>query len=440
MMKKIILIIIIFLYSGAFAFKNYTIDINLDFFKKFNDSYFEKYIFEAYENNHDLKKARWQIEQYRYEINNAFARELPNLSVSSNYLGTHFPKGDANFFIRENSYILPFNLSFEPDLLLKNKDNIVKNKELYKAKIMDATNTYISLLTDVATSYVNILLYDYLIEKQKEVIENKKQNETKNQHKYHLGIIDIIDFNDIEKELESQKSLLNILVKNRNQTLYHFATLIGLSPDCIGEIKRGTLEDFEYQGKIPTEIESRIIFQRPDVIEIEKKLKAAKLDITIAKKDFFPNFKLNGGIVFDTAGPGNFFSWNSSFAYLLAGLTQDIFKGGAKWANFKIKKAKYYELVETYRQKDLTALQEVNNALNIIKQDSESEKNFMVQVNYSKEENRLNKRKLHYGIISNIDFINSTIELLQKYQFLAISKATRLVDYFTLYKATAGHI
>lgn len=78
----------------------------------------------------------------------------------------------------------------------------------------------------------------------------------------------------------------------------------------------------------------------------EAKLEAAKIDIKVARKEFLPSFNITGIWTFNTLASGTFFSWESSLAALLAGATQDIFKGGIKKANLKMKKAKYEELFE----------------------------------------------------------------------------------------------
>ena len=114
---------------------------------------------------------------------------------------------------------------------------------------------------------------------------------------------------------------------------------------------------------IPFEISSDKIFARPDVQSALYKLQSAKIDITVAKKDFFPTFNITGFYVFNTLGPGNFFSWRSTFAALIAGAAQDIFTGGKKIANLRLKKARYDELFENFLQTDLNAIKEVNDAL-----------------------------------------------------------------------------
>ena len=413
--------------------------INVDFFTKFNDEIFEKYIFEALENNHDLKQANYKVEQFRYEISSQFARQLPELSASSNYLGTHFPD-DNNFLLNKNSYVLPLRASWELDLLLKNKDKTKSKKKLYKASLANRKAAYISLLTDVANTYINILLFDYLIKIQAEIVKDKILNSDFNKNKYNYGTISFIDLNDIFAELNSQKVLYENLVKQQKTNLYNFASLIGRSAYNCENISRGTQENFEYQNEIPEAIENELIFSRPDLIEIENQLQSAKIDVTVARKDFLPTFNVNSFLVFDTAGSGNFFSWNSSFAYLIAGLTQDVFKGGSKIANLKIKKARYQELLEKYLQADLNAIKEVNNALNLIKQDTLAQEYSQNQVELEMKNFLASTRKLKSGVISKIDYLQNKNSLNQRQQLLGYTKASRLMDYFTLYKAVGGQL
>ena len=413
---------------------------NLEFFNNFNDEYLTQYISRALENNHELKKTNHVVEQYRLEIKNSFSQELPKLSVGANYLETHFPNGDMNIFLDKNSFVLPFQASYEPDFLLKNRDKTKSTKKLYLAELAKQQNIYISLLSDVASSYINILLYDDLINKQLDILKNNDKNLIKNEKKFNLGVIDSTNLNDIKKENTNQKTIYDNLIKNRNTIINNFCLLIGDSADNSSDIKRGKLEKFEYVKKIPENIDSNIIYSRPDLIEIENKLKSAKIDITVAKKDFFPSFKLNCFLAFDTAGSGNFFSWESSFAFLIAGLTQDIFTGGKKIANLKIKKARFQELFEMYKQADLNAIKEINNALNIIKYDKLTENNAKKEV-YLEEKNYNNSnKKLKRGVISEIELLESKNSLNQKQQILSGAKASRLINYITLYKALGGQL
>ena len=416
--------------------------LNIDFFKKFNDEYLFSYIVEALENNHDLKSANHRLEQFKYEINSQFSQELPSLSVTGAYLGAHFPKSDTGdfLFIRSNAFILPFQVKYEPDFLLKNHDKTKSKRKLYTAQLANQKATYISLLTDVAGVYFNILLTDYLIKKQIQVLKCKKENLSLTDKKFKNGIVSSIELNDYRKKYTNQKLLYDNLIKNQKTMLYSFAVLLGKSPDCINEIKRGKIENIEYQDTIPKCISSDTLLNRPDLVEIENKLKSAKIDIKVARKEFLPNFSINGIYAMDTASGGNFFSWNSVFAILLAGATQDIFRGGYKIANLKIKKAKYQELFEQYKQADLNAIKETNNALNLIKQDRISEKSTLYQVFLQNKICKSSQKKLKQGTISKIEYLDDKATLNSIQQLWASSKTARLVDYVTLYKALGAEL
>lgn len=428
-----VIILLAFLNSKGFCY-------NLEFFSKFNDKYLENYIQMALLYNHKLKQAQKTLEQYRLEVKKTFSKELPQASVGSNYLGTHFPRNDRNFFVKNNSYILPLAARYEPDFLLKNRDKTKSQEKLYEAQIEKTQGVYIALLVDVASTYVNLLLNDYLIEQQKEIIKNKEENYRLNSLKFLKGTIEKTDLNQKENSLLEQKEILDNFEKTRNSILCSLALLTGQSAKNIDEFERGKLKDFEYIDSIPEIINSDLIYNRPDIKEIEKKLKSAKIDIKIAKKDFFPSFNVTGYLVFDTVGPGNFFSWNSSFAFLVAGLTQDIFKGGEKIANLKIKKARFEELLEEYLEADLNAIKELNNTIFSIKENSKIEKKAFKNVSLKLENTLFSKRKLERGVISNLEFLDSKTELEFKNQLLAASKATRLIDYFSLYKVLGGEL
>ena len=143
-------------------------------------------------------------------------------------------------------------------------------------------------------------------------------------------------------------------------------------------------------------------------------------------------------MVFDTAGAGNFFSWGSSFAYLLLGAAFDIFKGGKKIANLKIMKNRYLELVEKYAQQDLIAVKEVNNALNIINQDLKNEQISLSKLELKNRNYKISSKKYKNGVIAASDILDEKISLIQQEQIALSAKALRLIDYFTLYKAVGG--
>jgi outer membrane protein TolC len=304
----------------------------------------------------------------------------------------------------------------------------------------DEQSAYLALLTDVATVYTNILEYDKLVEEQEKIVANYNQILNDDNKKLSRGVINSTELNNSKSKLEDANIALENLLKQREILLMQFAVLIGRSADSSGNIERGSIDNFEYSAVIPSEIESDVIFSRPDVKRAEAGLEKAKIDIRVARKEFLPKFNITGIWAFNTIAPGSFFSWESSLAAILAGATQDIFAGGRKIANLKYQKAKYEELFEQYRQTDLDAVKEVNTSLCIIKHDTEIENG--VNEKLRLEANTLNsaEKMLNRGVVSKSQYLNSENLYISKDMDLTKAKTQRLVNYYTLYKTVGGKL
>ena len=438
MIKKILLLSsLLFFAQTCFAMD--INELNIEFFNRFNDENLNSYIQQALNNNHDLKKAEHVVEQYRQQVKYSLGKELPSFSVGANYLGIKVPELD-NFQLKDNAFILPFIANYEADLLLKNRDKTRAVKKSYEAAKSDEKAIYLALLSDVATVYTNILQYDELIEKQAKVLKNQEEILERSNKKFECGVISTTELNNAKKNVETVRSSLENLKKERETAMMQLAVLTGNSSLNISEMKFGTLENFEYTGEIPEEISSEVIFARPDVKASEAKLEKAKIDVRVARKEFFPRFNIVGIWAFNTIAPGTFFSWESSLAAILAGATQDIFKGGMKVANLKIQKAKYEELFEDFNQTNLEAVKEVNTALCIIKHDKQIEENTKNELKLETEILGNAQRKISQGVISEPEYLAEENRLIGTQTDYAQAKTQRIVNYFTLYKAVGGQL
>lgn len=439
MMVKKLLLIVVLLFTSQSCFAVDIQELNIDFFKKFNDENLNCYIQQALDNNHDLKKAGQVVEQYRQQTKYSLGKELPSFSVSANYLGIKVPELD-NFQLKDNAFVLPFVASYEADFLLKNRDKTKAVKKSYEAAKFNEKTIYLALLSDVASVYTNILQYDDLIEKQTEILKNQEEILNRSNKKFERGVISSTELNNIKKSVETSKSTLEKLQKERETAMMQLAVLTGNSASNTADMKVGDLDNFEYSGEIPDEISSDVIFARPDVKMAEANLEKAKIDVRVAKKEFFPRFNIVGVWAFNTIAPGTFFSWESSLAAILAGATQDIFKGGMKVANLKIQKAKYEELFEDYNQTNLEAVKEVNTALCIIKHDRQIENNAKSEMNFETENFANAGKKLDRGVMSEPEYLAEENKLINTQTNYTQAKTQRIVNYFTLYKAVGGQL
>lgn len=414
--------------------------VNICWWDRFNDPYLKDYVLKAIECNHDLKKASWQVEEFRQNARLSFNQELPTMSVSTVYTGINTPRFFGGRDIAKNIFAVPFVLRYEPDLLLKNRDKTKSATKAYEASRFEEQATYISLVSDVTTTYLNIIKFDKMIDLQTQLTKLKAEVLRRETSKYNRGTITATELNDAKKDLESSCNNLNDLIKMRQRALNQLAVFIGDPPIDCNCLKRTQFDKFEYYSRIPCSIPSDIIFSRPDVQAAQKKIEKAKIDIRISKKEFFPRFNIVGIYAFNNAGSDNFFSWKEAFALAFAGATQDIFKGGAKVTGLRISRARCEQLFENYKQTDLNSLQEVHDSLCYIEQDTkiDNETKHKLQIQFDNYNRVISKYRR--GVASCLDVLTAKQALIAMNQETVNSKTNRIIDYITLYKAVGGQL
>jgi len=412
--------------------------VNIDWWDNFSDPMLKCYILQAIANNHDAKKASWKVEEYKYNIKLQFSKELPSLSVGGDYILNHVP--DTIKGTKSNIFAVPFLASYEADIFLKNHDKTKSTKMAYQSSKFQEQSVYISLASDVATTYINLIKYDKQIQIQKEFLDVKTEELKREEARYKRGVTSVPKLNEYKKAYESAKSDLDELIKSRDKALNQLAVLIGECPENVSTIKRSSWDDFYYKNQIPTEISSDVTFCRPDILAAEADLEKANIDVRVARKEFLPTFKINGIYSLSNIGPDGFGTWGSTIAALVAGATLDLFKGGYKVANLKVYKAKYEQMFEAYRQADLKALKEVNDSLLIIKEDTKIDANAGEKLKIETDNYQRATESYKKGVISYPDLLSSQEQLLNMEQNKISSKTNVLINYITLYKAVGGKL
>lgn len=108
-----------------------------------------------------------------------------------------------------------------------------------------------------------------------------------------------------------------------------------------------------------------LLARRPDIQAAEARLVSANFDIGVARAAFFPNMSLTGALGVGSGSLSHFFP-AKVLTDVGAGLLQPLFQGGQLEGQLKFSRAKQIELVATYRQTLLTALQDVEDALSTL--------------------------------------------------------------------------
>ena len=408
--------------------------VNMNWWGNFNDDLLNGYIEKAVLNNYDLKMATINVEEYYQNVRLQFANELPS-AVAGFGPGFFKAPGMTN---TSSAFGLPIIVQYEADIFLKNHNKTKAVKKLYEGSKLDERAAYISVASAVGSTYFNIINLDKMISLQEQIVNIRQEIYNLMLIRNKEGLTSTADTVKANKALVAGQTDLIELKKNREKMLNQMCVLIGESPENANSIKRNSLDSINYQLAIPSEIPSEIITQRPDYMKAELMVEKAGIDVKVAKKEFLPSINILGGALFNAGDIGSLFTTKNMLLGVGGGLVTPLFQGGSLIANLKLKKATYERILQDYYKTNLTAIQEVNDALVASRLDKDKMTQTTKQYNLEKSDYKYNEKKFNQGTISKLDLIQYQENLLTIEKLVAQQKVECMTDAISLYKATGS--
>lgn len=415
--------------------------INLNWWEKFNDPILTGYIAKTIEANHDVKIAGLRVSQYKQLVRVAFGKEFPTLAIGTNIIDQRYSKNYMPMLAGTMAdYTFPLTVSYELDIWKKNWDKAQSEKKQLEAITHDEKAALISIVTEAASVYVNILKTDKNIELQNRIVALKSDRLKLAETRFNVGVANSDEVIARKKDLTDAQIALDEYKKNLAVLKSALAVLTGESPDNIADMKFGSIENLENNTKLTDKVSSDKILKRPDILKAEAELQKAKIDVNIARKAFLPDIKLTGEVGFDSAKFSKSFA-GGSFIYLLgANIMETLFTGGQRTAMLKAKKYEYDQHFENYQKTLLTSLKEVNDSLVIIKTAKQKDEDLEKKLNLEKENLKLVNTRYSVGTISYLDTLEPKEKLISIQKDLIQAKANCLIDNFGLYKALGANL
>lgn len=408
--------------------------VNMGWWGNFDDDILNSYIEKAILNNYDLKMATINVEEYYQNVRLQFSNELPSATAG---IGTGLYKMPG-LTKTSNGFGLPVIVQYEADIFLKNHNKTKAVKKLYEGSKMDERAAYIAVASAVGSTYFNIINLDKMIELQEKIVNIRQEIYDLMLARNKEGLTSTADTIKANKALVQGQTDLIELKKNREKMLHQMCVLIGESPENANSIKRNSLDSINYQLAIPSQIPSEIIMQRPDYMRAELMVEKAGIDVKVARKEFLPSINIMGGALFNAGDIGSLFTTKNMLLGLGGGLMTPLFQGGSLIANLKLKKATYERILQDYYKTNLTAIQEVNDALVASRLDKDKMTQTTKQYNLEKSDYQYNEKKFNQGTISKLDLIQYQENLLSIEKLVAQQKVECMTDAISLYKATGS--
>ncbi|SFF43974.1 TolC family protein [Thermoflexibacter ruber] len=341
----------------------------------FNDTNLNLLIEEALKNNQELNIVWQEIEISKNEITARKGEYLPFVGLRAgaglDKVGEYTRQGavEENLKIMEDkSFPKPFTdymvgafASWELDVWKKLR-NAKKVAALKYFSTMEGKNFLITnLVAEIAYSYYELLALDNLLEIIQQNVEIQSSAYQIVKQEKESAKVTQLAVNRFEAQLLNTQNLQYEVKQRIVETENRINFLLGRYPQ---PIVRNSKSFFDISlDNVRAGIPSQLLVNRPDVKQAELELQAARLDLQIAKANFYPSFRITAGAGFQAFNPSYLFSPQSVLYSLAGDAIAPLVNRNAIKATYFNANAKQIQTLYHYQRSILNAYVEVLNQL-----------------------------------------------------------------------------
>lgn len=331
---------------------------------RFDDPLLNDYQQRAAAANQDLAAAVARLEASRTLVRVARAAQLPRLDAGAGAARTRPPGVPFAGLDTYNRFQIGVTAQYELDLFGRVRDSVRAARADAQADEALFQALLLAVETDVAQTYFLVRALDAELAVLHDTVTTRKSELNVFEQRFAAGDISALDVERARTDLETARSDVQAVTRQRAQYEHALALLLGQAPaelDVAAAALATNLPD------IPTGLPSALLERRPDIAAAQRRMIAANARIGVARAAFYPILNLTAEAGFTAGSAGDLFKWASRTWALgpLAGalVAAPLFDGGRNKANLARAEAVLDAEVATYRQTVLNAFREVEDQL-----------------------------------------------------------------------------
>ncbi len=331
----------------------------------FKDPVLDDLVRNAYEQNVTLRVAGARVLEARALRAIAVGELFPQQQAASgSFTHVQASRNVANpaprpFF---NNWATGLGVSWEIDFWGKIRRSVESATDFVDASVDDYDNVMVTLIADVAATYVQYRVIEQQIVYTQKNVELQRGSLKIATEQWKAGKTNEVAVVQATSLLEQIEATLPVLESGLRVANNQLCVLLGVPPtELTARLGKRAIPDSP--PEIFVGIPADLIRRRPDLRAAERLVAAQNAQIGVAEANFYPAFFISGTLGYEakdlpllftskgftgTAGPG--FHWN-------------ILNYGRILNNVRLQDYKTQELVGVYQQKVLSAAREVDNSI-----------------------------------------------------------------------------
>ncbi|WP_281804132.1 efflux transporter outer membrane subunit [Methylocystis echinoides] len=348
-----------------------------DWWRVFHDPVLDRLIETAYQQNLTLLSAGTKVLQARAELGVAVGEFFPQAqtassAVSYNRASNATPasqggnSGTLGNFWADRWFVAA---SWEIDLWGKFRRGIEAADAAYLGSIASYDDVLVTLLSDVASTYVGIRTLERQISIAQANVVRQREAVRIARDRYEGGATSMLDVHQAQNVLASTEATIPRLTLQLKRGENALRVLLGMAPEPLGFLlARGAGKIPAASGKVAIGIPADLLRRRPDIRAAELRAAAQSAQIGVAQAELYPAVSITGLLGGQASNVGvhnlaqmlhpvgRVFSIGPSFQW-------NLLNYGQITNNVRLQDATLQQLLVDYQNKVLTAQQEVENGI-----------------------------------------------------------------------------
>ena len=382
-------------------------------------------------NRMDMAKANLGIARSAFyptiDLNAGWTRQQ-----SSGNMGTGNPQGwNSNF---QTSLDMSWQVDVFGNIRMKAK----AQKENYAATREEYNAAMVSLCAQVAQTYFNLREMQQELDVLKRNAMSQEAVVKITEVRYNTGLVAKLDVAQAKSVYYSTLASIPSTESSIAQYMNTLAVLLGLYPQEVVETLSVPRPLPDYIEPVGVGMPAQLLLRRPDVRAAERQVNAQASLLGAAKTDWFPSFFLNGSLGYSSQDLRDFTQKKSMTWSIAPSMKWTIFNGGERVNNIRLQRAQLDETIHQFNNTVLTAVQEVENAMNAYKNSIKQIVACREMVNQGKEAFDLSLDLYKQGLSPFQNVLDAQRSLLTYENSLVKAKGYSLICLVQMYQALGG--
>ena len=411
---------------------------DLAWWQLFQDEELKALVRIALEENKDLRIAVTRVDQARALLGIARADQFPRVDAGASATTNRTSRTVRPRDQGGETELLEttVDLSFEIDIW----GRLRRATEAARAELLATEEArravVLTLVSDVATGYLQLRELDLELEITRRNVESRRQSLEIVRERFEAGLTSALDLRQAEAELAGTAAQIPDLERQITQTENRLSILLGRNP---GAISRGRpLTGQTFPPVVPAGLPSALLERRPDIREAEATLVSANARIGVAKAAFFPQISLTGFFGVASAELSDLFTGPSRIWQLGPSATVPVFDAGRNRRNLQFTEAQEREALHRYEQAIQQAFRDVEDALVAHRKFREALAEQDRAVQASRETLAIAEERYTSGLTNYLSVLDAQRTLLIAEVAQSRTLGAQLVAVVQLYKALGG--